>query len=264
MNISDLVREAEAVVVLAGAGMSAELGIPIYWGGKDSRYGSSETKYGYTELEHAMAMLWDVDPKAQVNYFKEAYVKMNSLDFANSPYSKLRELVGDKDCFYVTSNVDSAFLKSGFPYDRIFEVHGAYRNSQCLKTASHPLFLTVPNQVPVCPTCGSLARPNVLFFDDFGFNPLDVDLQESRFRKFSNRVKLEEKKTVILEFGVGTTVPTVRMMANRFYKNFPGTPYIHVNLEPRPDMLFSDIHQLDTPELWVQKTAGAALDEWLA
>lgn len=40
------VREAENVVVFAGAGMSAGLGVPTYWAGKNALYGGTVDKYG--------------------------------------------------------------------------------------------------------------------------------------------------------------------------------------------------------------------------
>lgn len=262
MNLPDLIQQHDALIILAGAGMSAELGVPAYWTGDHARYGSDATPHGFTHLEHATASTWKTNQKAQVSYFKEAFRDMESLNFEGSSYEKLLKLSEGKDLFVITSNVDSAFHNAGFPDDRLFEVHGSYRNSQCLNKPHHPLFPTTVGRVPLCPTCGSVGRPNVLFFDDNKFSMNIYQLQEVRLNRFLKRIYIEEKDPVLLELGVGTTVPRIRSWGDNLYSKLVVAPYIHVNLEPRPKFLKSDVEPAFAQEYWVRGKVGDVLGEW--
>lgn len=265
MKPSDLIKNADTVVVLAGAGLTAELGLPVYWTGDNANYGETASEFGYTALQHAHAQTWFDDPESQVAYFKKRFQQTSALNFSGSVYETLREVVKGKETFFVTSNVDSAFLNAGFDSDQILEVHGAYRNSQCLIDPNHKIFDTPLGKDPFCVTCGMIARPNVVFFEDFWFNPAGLHEQEDRYHFFvdeAERLK-KKKKVVVLELGVGTTVPRVRQMGNRLYRDFNIAPYIHVNKEPRPDFLFGDVSSMKASEIWVEGSAGETLTSWL-
>lgn len=265
MNISNLIKNSDTVIVLAGAGLTAELGLPVYWTGDESKYGSDVSEFGRTALEHSHAQLWFDDPESQVAYFKKSFQRADSLKFEGSVYEVLKKILEGKKTFFVTSNTDSAFLNSGFDSESILEVHGAYRNSQCLIDPGHKIFPTLLNEDPFCATCGMIARPNVMFFEDYWFNPSIFHEQENRYHRFVDSVTRVKKKShiTILELGVGTTVPRIRQMGNRLYRDFSTAPFIHVNTAPRPDFLFGDVSDMKAPEIWVEASAGETLNGWL-
>jgi NAD-dependent SIR2 family protein deacetylase len=263
LDLPTVVREADAVLILAGAGLSAEMGIPVYWTGDDATYGNEKSVNGYTALEHSNAMLWGYDTEAQLEYFKNLYAHMESLNFTHSVYADLLALIKDKQYFVATSNVDSAFLRSGFDEDKLFEVHGTYRRSQCLIDPNHGLFDTPVGKTPTCPACGMPARPNVLFFNDIWVYAKAIRKQEAEYNKFVKRVPPHAKNPLILEFGVGTTVPRIRQMGNGLWGNNFRAPYVHVNKEPRPQFLYGDVKSKNhAPELWVQSGAWDAIKSW--
>ena len=135
-SVTEVVRNAERVVVFAGAGMSADMGIPTYWAGKNMLYGGEVGNHGFTAYEHADSVLWLTNPAAQIAYHHERWVNFNLLD-PTEPGSPYQTLMGHvtrtgKELFVVTTNVDSFFRRVGVPATQLFEVHGTQAYSQCL------------------------------------------------------------------------------------------------------------------------------------
>lgn len=209
-----LVARAKNFIVLAGAGMSVEVGLSTYWTGPNSKYGDETSRFGYTALEHADESLWTADEPAQVEYFRELHQHMSSVDVLaeGSPYRVMLEYFTNYglDYFIRTTNVDSAFIRAGFDADKMYEQHGAYSRSQCLvHPAKHGIFATDGGGgVQRCPVCGGGVRPNVLFFNDFHCNPDFMYEQQDRFTDFVNSV--DPKNTIVIEVGVRSTVPALR------------------------------------------------------
>ena len=80
--------------------------------------------------------------------------------------------------------------------------------------------------LPDCPFCGRLARPNVLMFGDWGWQP-----QRSREQALRLRDWLEAtagKKMAVIECGAGTAVPSVRRMSEQLLGR-PGTRLVRIN-----------------------------------
>lgn len=249
----ELIRQADTVFILAGAGLSAEVGIPTYWS-EDGAYGDSTSRHGYTALQHSNATLWMQDTASQIAYFEDKRQELASIDFASSIYGTLLLAVQGKEYFCVTSNVDSGFYWAGFDSERLWEVHGSHRHCQCVMDPAHGIFPAPEEGTLVCPKCAMPTRPNVLFFHDNAFNPEILYEQQDRFNSFTDAVSSSDK-TVILELGVGSTVPRVRQIGNRLYRDLQAD-YVHVNLEAQPEFLFGEACAFANKEQWIQMSAG--------
>lgn len=253
-----LLADADNVFVLAGAGMSAELGSRVYWTGPEAKYGNQLSPFGYTDLQHAHENLWFTDLDAQLAYFNQTWKEMLELDFSTptSPYQILRKYLEEreKNYFVLTTNVDSAFVKSGWDETALYELHGTYRNSQCLDYPKrHGVFLTVEPKIglAVCPHCGTYARPNVLFFDDHNFNPAFLKEQAVNLQKFQSGLT---GKSIVLEIGAGDKVPTLRTITYRMnVKN--KIPVIRIN----PATHAADLDGRKAPYIKMKETAQKAL-----
>jgi NAD-dependent SIR2 family protein deacetylase len=126
--------------------------------------------------------------------------------------------------FVFTSNVDHHFQKAGFDPQRVVEVHGSIEWLQCTKgCGADPFPLDPGNPLPVavdettmraaeplpaCPQCGGLARPNILMFNDGGWDGKRMTAQRDRLERWLK--SLGEARVVIVECGAGLAVPTVR------------------------------------------------------
>jgi NAD-dependent SIR2 family protein deacetylase len=260
---TNIVREADTLFILAGAGLSTEVGVSTYWTGESGVYGGGKSKQGYTPLEHADASLWLQDTAAQIEYFAEKREQFASIDFPASIYGTLFGKVSGKNYFCVTSNVDSGFYRAGFDEKRLYEVHGSHRACQCVMDAGHGVFPASDEGTRTCVVCNMPTRPNVLFFNDNEFNPEILYGQQTRFNAFldaSDEDASARGRIAILELGVGSTVPRVRQLGNRLYRDYGGADYIHVNLEPEPEFLFGQACSFENREQWLQMRASEFIE----
>lgn len=122
-----------------------------------------------------------------------------------------------------TSNVDGQFHKAGFPDDDVAECHGSIHHLQCLAGCGQPVWPAAEVRVevdpasmradpplPSCPACGALARPNILMFGDWSWDPTHA---EPRLAAHTAWVRAQRSRLVVVEIGAGTAVPTVRRQA---------------------------------------------------
>ena len=123
------------------------------------------------------------------------------------------------EAFVFTSNVDGHFQKAGFAAERVFECHGSISHLQCAANCtddirpSDELVVDVDEQIrcrselPRCPRCCNLARPNILMFRDSGWNNWPWN---STGVIRSGETRIVDRRLVIVELGAGLAVPTVR------------------------------------------------------
>jgi len=175
--------EANRVLVAAGAGLSAAAGYD---------YGDTER---FKELLPALYrlglrsryLLGVPLPKDMMwGYWA---VHIDDIRYSPGPnplYQRLRALIGDRDHWVMTSNVDALFARNGFAPDRVFTPQGDYGRLQCTvpctrETWSSKAFLdtilaaydresgrvTDPAALPCCPRCGADVFPNVRVGPEF-------------------------------------------------------------------------------------------------
>ncbi len=112
-RLQKALQEADAVVIGAGAGLSAAAGY-LYSGERFERYFSDfAAKYGFTDM-YTGGFYPFPSPEEFWAYWSR-YIYINRYMDAPQPvYENLLELVRDKDYFVITTNVDHCFQKAGF------------------------------------------------------------------------------------------------------------------------------------------------------
>lgn len=97
-------------------------------------------------------------------------------------------------------------------------------------------------------------RPNILMFGDWDW---DSSISDEQSRKYDKFLKKAHKKTVVIELGCGTAVPTIRNMCERAYYNNKDSVLIRIN----PDE--DSAHKWMDKERYVHVKMGAleALEE---
>lgn len=217
---ANAIAQAEALLIGAGAGIGVDSGLPDFRG--DAGFWSAYPIF----REQAITFELVADPKC----FKEDptlawgfYGHRLELYRRTTPhpgFDILKEWTKGKDHFVFTSNVDGQFQKAGFRSDSIYECHGSLHHIQCMDSCSieiydsefsieiDPRTLKASGPLPNCPRCKSLARPNVLLFDDGDWNWERSRLQEQAYYRWLKG--LEGKRLVVIECGAGTAIPTVR------------------------------------------------------
>ena len=164
---ADLISQADAILVTAGAGMSVDSGLPDFRG--DEGFWKAYPPYkaldvGFTQMS---SPAWFREDPAFAWGFYGHRRNLYRTTEPHDGYRILREL--SDDIYVVTSNVDAAFLKAGFDPDRVVETHGTIEWNQCMKICGAGVFLAGKQDVtvdpvsmratgdlPTCPACGGL------------------------------------------------------------------------------------------------------------
>lgn len=167
------------IVALTGAGVSAESGIPTFRG-KEGYWTIGAREYHPQELathEAFSHMPWSV---------WAWYLYRRGVCLRAEPNAGHRALVdlatslGDRFAL-VTQNVDGLHRRAGSPDATTFPIHGDISRMRCARDCT-PTRPVIPDAVPalargeevpddvrallVCPRCGGMARPHVLWFDE--------------------------------------------------------------------------------------------------
>ena len=131
-KLDEVLESAEAVVIGAGAGLSTSAGF-MYEGQRFERYFSDfEKKYHYNDMYSGGFYPYDTEEEKWGFWSRNIYI--NRYMPAPKPvYTKLFDLVREKDYFVLTTNVDHQFQKAGFDKERIFYTQGDYGLWQCSK-----------------------------------------------------------------------------------------------------------------------------------
>ncbi len=221
---SRILKESEAVIIGAGAGLSTAAG--LNYGGKRFTDNFSEfiEKYGKMYMKDMYTAGFYPFPtqEAKWGYWsKHAYLNRIEPD-ALPLYKMVYELVKDKPHFVLTTNVDHQFWKAGFEDANIFATQGDYGRIQCEKGCHAKTYDAISmfeqmNQarcdcevprymVPKCPVCGGnmtmYLRCDQYFVEDEAWNQAAL-----RYRKFLKANK--NKKVALLELGVGFNTPII-------------------------------------------------------
>lgn len=237
---ADAISGAGALLLTAGAGMGVDSGLPDFRGnaGFWKAYPAYE-KLGVSFVDLANPGWFAKDPTLAWGFYghRMGLYRKTRPHRGFQILRKWADRVGDS--FVFTSNVDGQFQKAGFDPSRIVECHGALSKMQCTRecgvglfdSSDHhvhvdPVSFRAQGQLPTCPQCKSLARPNVLMFGDYGFDESNVDGQLSAYSDFLSNVT---GPLVIVESGAGTHIPTVRSQGEKLLRQFPGSTLIRLN-----------------------------------
>lgn len=214
-------KQAEAVVVGAGAGLSTSAGF-TYSGDRFDRYFSDfAEKYGFQDMYSGG--FYPFDSLEEYWAYWSRYIYINRYMDAPKPvYRQLYALLKERDYFVLTTNVDHCFQKSGFDRKRLFYTQGDYGLLQCSVPCHAKTYdneetvrnmveqqagMRVPSDlIPHCPVCGKPMRMNLraddTFVEDAGWHAA-AQRYTDFLRRHSNR------KTLFLELGAGYNTPGI-------------------------------------------------------
>jgi NAD-dependent SIR2 family protein deacetylase len=236
------IRDADALLIGAGAGMGVDSGLPDFRG--DAGFWKAYPPFqaaGLTFQDLAQPGWFRRDPALAWGFYGHR-LNLYRRTMPHAGFDILRQWVQDKPAggFVFTSNVDGQFQKAGFPEDRIVECHGSIHSLQCSRPCSRRIWsadATLPAideatfraelPLPLCPACGAVARPNILMFNDGGWLPERVEAQEEALDAWLREVR--GSSVALLECGAGTAIPTVRSVMEQFARRLHA-PLIRINV----------------------------------
>ncbi len=117
-KVKETLTEAEYIVIGGGAGLSAAAGLDM--GGEQFRENFHDfiEKYGIRDLYSGG--FYPFRTREEKWAFWAKHILQNRYDMGGSDlYRQLYELVKNKPYYVISTNVDSLFVKSGFPDDRV-------------------------------------------------------------------------------------------------------------------------------------------------
>jgi NAD-dependent SIR2 family protein deacetylase len=220
---AELIDSADGLLITAGAGMGVDSGLPDFRG-----------REGFWKAYPALAKArMDFQSIASPAPFRTKprlawgfYGHRLNLYRKTVPHDGFRILIElaksmPRGGFVFTSNVDGQFEKAGFAPEQIAEVHGSIHYLQCLNVCTDDIWpadefdpvideeeCLLLNDLPTCPHCGGLARPNILMFMDGGYVETGFIGQRRAMRAWQSGVE----RPVVIELGAGTAIATVRMI----------------------------------------------------
>jgi NAD-dependent protein deacetylase/lipoamidase len=160
--LAALVRERQPCVVLTGAGISTESGIPDF---------RSPTGIWaeYDPMEYATIAAFRRDPVKVWEFYAHRFDVLTSAE-PNVGHLALAELErrGLVEAV-VTQNIDGLHERAGSR--EVIEVHGSIRSASCLECGEVvPLERVVHSlraaPAPPCPGCGAVLKPDVVMFGE--------------------------------------------------------------------------------------------------
>lgn len=216
-----VLHRADAVVIGAGAGLSAAAGF-VYDGARFQKYFSDfEEKYGFHDMYSGGFYPYQT-PEEYWAYWSRCIWVNRYLDPPDPLYQELLSLVKDKDYFVLTTNVDHCFQKAGFAKERLFYTQGDYGLFQCAQPCCQETWdneaairqmveeqreMRIPTErIPRCPKCGQPLTLNLRcdarFVQDRGWYQA-----AQRYEDFLGRHTRD--RLLFLELGVGYNTPGI-------------------------------------------------------
>ncbi len=235
-TIAAALADRGSVLVLTGAGISAESGVPTFRG-PEGYWTVGSRNYQPQELATAAAF------RRMPEEIWRWYLWRRSVCRAAAPNAGHRALVeldaalGDRFVL-VTQNVDGLHLRAGSPAARTLQIHGNIDFYRCARACTSTL-VPIPAAIPPksksdpltaeelallrCPSCGGAGRPHVLWFDEY----YDEELYSA---ESAMAAAAEAALLVVVGTAGATNLPQqiARTVARR------RRPIIDVNVEPNP------------------------------
>lgn len=216
-----LIENADAIVIGAGAGLSAAAGFTYSGQRFHENFHDFEAKYNFHDMYSGGFYPYDTLEEHWAYWSR--YISINRYSDPPKPvYNELFELVKDKNYFVITTNVDHCFQKAGFDKRRLFYTQGDYGLFQCSVPCHDKTYdneeivrrmvteqkdMRIPSAlVPKCPVCGKPMTMNLraddTFTEDEGWHAACA-----RYETFLS--ENENKRVLFLELDVGMNTPGI-------------------------------------------------------
>lgn len=243
----ELIKDADAVLIGAGAGASTAAGIS--YGGKrfTDNFAEFIDKYGkqYMRDMYSAGFYPFPSEEAKWGYWSKHALLNRFVPPALPMYLELFDIVKDKDYFVLTTNVDHQFWKTGFDPDRIFAAQGDYGRIQCERGCRQKTYdaeelfrkmdasrkdCLIPSElVPKCPVCGGKMAMHLRCDNSF----VEDESWHAAADRYADFIeKCRDKKTVLLELGVGFNTPAIiRFPFEKLVRENEGYSLIRLNMD---------------------------------
>jgi NAD-dependent SIR2 family protein deacetylase len=218
--------EADGLLITAGAGMGVDSGLPDFRGADGFwRAYPALRHHGFSFEDMANPAGFANTPTLTWGFYGHRLALYRDTQ-PHGGFDILRKWSArmEHGTFVFTSNVDGQFQKAGFPPGRVVECHGTIHNLQCIQPCTNEAWpadsfnpvvnnttCELESEIPRCPMCGRIARPNILMFGDWGWVEKYAERQRMSLDAWLGGVE----RLVVVELGAGRALPTVRRFSER-------------------------------------------------
>ena len=158
-----LIDHSEHIVFFGGAGVSTESGIKDFRS-KDGLY-NLKSKYGRPYEEMLSHTYFYSHTDTFYKFYKEFMIPKGVKP--NYAHIFLAELEKKKDITVITQTIDGLHQEAGSK--NVIELHGSIHRNHCERC--HKFYdlkdlLSLKGDVPICPECGGLIKPDVVLYEE--------------------------------------------------------------------------------------------------
>jgi NAD-dependent deacetylase len=252
-------RQDGLVVVLSGAGISAESGIPTFRG-PEGYWTVGSREYRPEEMATHAMFCREPDEVWQWYLYRLGVCRQAEPNAGHHALVQLERQLGDR-FLLITQNVDGLHLRAGSTPGRTYQIHGNIETVRCAAECTRTT-LPMPAEVQTktkgepltaadrgalrCPACGARLRPHVLWFDE---------CYDEEYYRFTS--SLEAASAAELLVTVGTSGATNLPMQVGLVVAQRGAVLVDVNPDPNP---FASMAQR-TGGFFCQGPAGEVMPE---
>jgi NAD-dependent deacetylase len=162
------------VVVLTGAGISAESGLQTF-------RASDGLWEGHRPEDVATPEAFEADPETVQRFYDERRAQLATVEpnAAHRALAELEHAIGD-DFLLVTQNIDDLHERGGS--QRVLHMHGRLDVARCTECGESSRVTGTLVDQPPCPSCSQRAlRPDVVWFGEipYGLDEIDLTLRRT-------------------------------------------------------------------------------------
>jgi NAD-dependent deacetylase len=184
--VAEQLKRAERILLLTGAGLSADSGLPTYRG-LGGLY-NGETEEGLPIEAALSGSMLQKDPALCWKHLAELGRACLGAR-PNAAHYSIVELQRSKpQCWVLTQNIDGYHRMAGSPSERLIEIHGELQPLYCQDCAEQEVELEACLDGPFPPRCqacgGGVLRPPVVLFEEMLPSSALQALQEQLHKGF--------------------------------------------------------------------------------
>ena len=233
IHAAELIEQSDGIIIAAGAGIGVDSGLPDFRGNQgfwQAYPALAQAQISFHEI--ASPRSFQSHPRLAWGFYGHR-LALYRKTVPHAGFGLLHKWASFAPLGYTvfTSNVDGQFQKAGFAPDAVHECHGSLHHFQCTANCGYGLlpaddFLPeideqqclLVSDLPCCPQCGALARPNVLMFGDWGW----VETRQQAQQKLQRAWLMKVNRPVVIELGAGEVIPSVRHFSQQIVSSYGG------------------------------------------
>lgn len=215
-QFAQFLRDAAHVLVITGAGISADSGLPTYRG-IGGLYDDQDTEDGIPIQEALSATVFRTQPEITWKYLSQIEQGARGAvhNAAHEVLAKWEQRF--ERMWILTQNIDGFHSSAGS--QKVIEIHGNMHRLKCTRCDYQTQIedyagVTVP---PACPACNSMARPDVVLFEE----QLPSDAVNTLYRELANPFDL------VISIGTSNYFPYITQPIYQAHRD--GIPTVEIN-----------------------------------